>query len=109
RSVAFARRALAVHTMVRDTASIARVENNLGMALMRQGLLGAAEESLLRSLRLCEELGLERGRSHVLLSLGELCCRRAELHRAETILMEAMALAERVQERMTLAAAHQLL
>ena len=110
RALEYARKALAIHALFRDEASIARVENNVALALMRQGVLDRrAEDCLTRSLERCRRLGLETGRSHVLLSLGELHGRRGEFGQADVALAEALRLAERLGEHMTLAAGYQLL
>jgi tetratricopeptide (TPR) repeat protein len=110
RALEYARKALAIHSLFRDEASLARVENNVALALMRQGVLDSrAEDHLARSLERCRRLGLETGRSHVLLSLGELHGRRGQFEQADVALAEALELAERLGERMTLASGYQLL
>jgi tetratricopeptide (TPR) repeat protein len=87
---------------------MARVKNNLGVLLMRQGDLDGANRHLEGSLALCDELGLVQGKSHALLSLAELNLAREALDEAEGLIDEAAALSEKLGELMTLAAALQL-
>ncbi len=109
RSLTFAKKALGIHSMVKDEALLARVENNLGLTLMRLGMLDAAEERLTRSFELCVRLHLERGRSHVLLTMGELQSQLGDFDKAEVLVYEAIELAGRLDERMTLATGNQWL
>jgi tetratricopeptide (TPR) repeat protein len=105
----YSHKALALHALDHDQSPTAITENNLGLILMRQGRLDAAEVHFGRSLALCEEHQLERGKAHVLLSLGELHLVRRQADKAERFCAEARTLSERLGERMTLGVAHQFL
>ena len=108
RATTSAQKALVLHDLLRDQLALARAENNLGVALMRLGKLSAAELHLERSLELCEQIGIERGRSHVLLSLGELYLVKGDHGKAVEWVDAAKALTRDLGEQVTLAAAHQL-
>jgi tetratricopeptide (TPR) repeat protein len=54
------------------TANLARAENDYGVHLMRSGQWERAEEMIRASLDHYEELGVGSGRTHALLSMGEL-------------------------------------
>ena len=105
---AHSRKALALHGMVRDQRALARAENNLADVLLRQGDLKGAERHFTSALRQCEELGIEQGRSHVLLSLAEVEIGRGALARAEEWLAAADDFARRMRERRNQAKVHQL-
>ncbi len=109
KAATYSHKALALASLERDQASVAVTENNLGLVLLRQGQLAAAEVHLRRSLEICDALRLQTGKSHVLLSLGELFILRHSYEDAERQFVEAATLAGRLGERMTLALAHQLL
>lgn len=81
-----------------------KVENDLGHLLMEQGDLGRAEQRLQSALRSFTELGVERFRSYVLLSLGELRYRQGRYDEGLELAEEAVVLAQRFNERRTLAA-----
>jgi len=103
-----AQRAIALHSVARDRTMLARSENNLGVLLIEQGRFPEAANHLHRALELCADLGIESGRSHVVLSLAELEIARGNVDDARSFLAEARALARRQQESLTLAYAHQL-
>jgi tetratricopeptide (TPR) repeat protein/DNA-binding XRE family transcriptional regulator len=108
-AVVEAQRASRLYAMDRDVRSMARVENNLGFVLLRQGKLDAAEAHLARALELCEERGLERqGKAYVLCSLAELHIARSRLDEAEECLREVVGIAESHGETGTLAQAWRL-
>jgi tetratricopeptide (TPR) repeat protein len=104
-----AQRALAISSMQRDLQNVARIENNLGLVLMKQGDYDGAKTHLESSLDVCKQVGLERGRAHVLLSLGELHSNRGELALAEGYFEDAAVLAQSLGEKLTLALAHEFL
>jgi tetratricopeptide (TPR) repeat protein len=79
-------------------SDLARVENDIGMMLMAQGDLARAEVYLLSALRRFEEVGLERLRSHLLLSLAELRQRQGRLDESIELAQRATDLAERLTE-----------
>lgn len=108
RATNYSQKALVLHDLLRDQFALARAENNLGLALMRLGKLGAAQLHMERSLELCRQIGIERGRSHVLLSLAELHLVKGEHDRASDWVDNAKALSRSLGEQATLAAAHQL-
>ncbi len=103
-----AQRAIALHSVARDRTMLARSENNLGVLLIEQGRFDEAAGHLHRALELCADLGIEGGRSHVVLSLAELAIARGDGDDARSFLAEARALARRQSEALTLAFAHQL-
>jgi tetratricopeptide (TPR) repeat protein len=108
RATAAAQKALVLHDLLRDQLALARAENNLGVSLMRLGKLSAAQLHMERSLELCRQTGIERGRSHVLLSLAELHLVKGEHDRALEWAENAKTLSRSLGEHATLAAAHQL-
>lgn len=108
-------RAVALYEVGQDlrpattSLSMLRAENDLGLALMRQGDLDRAGDLLESSLRRCDRSGVDRARSHVLLSLAELRQLQGRSEEAIKLIDEAIELAGRLSENMALAAAHQQL
>jgi tetratricopeptide (TPR) repeat protein len=102
----FATRSVALLEALRDRVSLARSENNLGLILMARGELPEARKHLDRSLELSDETDLKVGRSHVLLSLCELCLQENNIEQASEFAHEALALAERLHEGANIAQAH---
>jgi tetratricopeptide (TPR) repeat protein len=90
-------------------SDLARVENDLGLQLLRQGDLSRAEELLLSSIRRYEQGGLERRLSRSLLTLGELRQRQGRLDEAVTATEQARDLAERLDETQARAVSHRQL
>jgi len=109
RSRAYAQKAITIHELLHDRLSVARAENNLGLVFMRQGELEQAREHLNRSLSICDEVGVEVGKSHVLLSLAELDLIDHDPDGARRRVEEALALAEAGSETANLGAGHQML
>ena len=109
RAVEFTHKALALYTLEHDAALLARGENELGLLLMRKGQMGRAEEAFRAALAHIEEAKTEVAKSHVLLSLGELYAKTGRTHDAVNTVKEAMALAKRLGETLTLVAGHQLM
>lgn len=109
RSRAYAQKAITIHELLHDRLSVARAENNLGLVLIRQGQPVLAREHLNRSLSICEEIGVEVGKSHVLLSLAELDLIGRDPDGARRRAEEVVELAERSNESATLGEAHQML
>jgi tetratricopeptide (TPR) repeat protein/DNA-binding XRE family transcriptional regulator len=109
RSRAYAQKAITIHELLHDRLSVARAENNLGLVFMRQGDLDQAREHLNRSLSICDEVGVEVGKSHVLLSLAELDLIGHDPDGARRRVEEAIELAETSNENATLGAGHQML
>jgi tetratricopeptide (TPR) repeat protein len=73
---------------------------------MARGELDAARVHLDRSLELCDEADLEFGRSHVLLSLCELSMQEGNVDQAHELALQALELAERLEEGASIAEAH---
>jgi tetratricopeptide (TPR) repeat protein/DNA-binding XRE family transcriptional regulator len=90
-------------------SDLARVENDLGLQLLRQGDLARADELLMSSLRRLQERGLERRLSRVLLTLGELRQRQGRLEEAVVLTEQARELAERLEETHALAVSYRQL
>jgi tetratricopeptide (TPR) repeat protein/DNA-binding XRE family transcriptional regulator len=105
----YSQRALGLYEMQHNGEALAYVENNLGMVLMKLGQLGAAERHLQASLAAFESLGLERNKSHVLLTLSDLQLARDDAQAAQEYAQRALALAERNREQLTEARANQSL
>jgi tetratricopeptide (TPR) repeat protein len=108
-AAAYSHKALALHEMQDNREALAFSENNLALVLIKQGQLAAAENHLRKSLAVFEELGLDRRKSNVLLSLSELSMKRGEIDEARRVAESALELAERNHESMTVALAHQTL
>ena len=109
RSRVYAQKAVTIHELLHDRLSVARAENNLGLVLMKQGELELAREHLDRSLSICDETGVEVGKSHVLMSLAELDMIGHDPDGARRRLLEALELGERNRESGSIAQAHQQL
>ncbi len=105
----YSQKAIAVHELLNDGLSVARAENNLGMVLMRQGLLELAREHILRSVDLSTKAGVEAVTALTLLSLAELDMQSGDPHGAREHLEQARAMAERCDKMGAVGFAHQLL
>jgi tetratricopeptide (TPR) repeat protein len=90
-------------------SDLARVENDLGLMLLRQGDLSRAEELLMSALERYQHGGLERKRSRVLLTLGELRQRQGRLDEALAVVQSAGELAEQLGETHALGNSHRQL
>jgi tetratricopeptide (TPR) repeat protein len=84
-----------------------RAEGDLGVRYLAQGDLARAEELLGAALDHLAETGVERLRSRGLLSMAELRRAQDRLDEAIALIDEAIALAERFEEQIALAMAHQ--
>ncbi|HXN90071.1 MAG TPA: helix-turn-helix transcriptional regulator [Candidatus Sulfotelmatobacter sp.] len=102
----YAQRALQIHETLSDRMSLARSENNLGLLLLRGGNPAAAKPHIERALLLFEEVGVETGKSHILLSSAELALAKHELGTAEDFARQGLELAGRLGENATVAEAH---
>lgn len=109
RAASYSHKALALAGMQQDRLAVARAENNLGLVLMKQGDLDAAERHIRTSLDAFDEVQVEREKSHVLLSLGELYLQREAYEPAEAYFGQALDLARRQGESMTAGLAMQFL
>jgi tetratricopeptide (TPR) repeat protein len=102
-------RSVALLEVLRDRAALARAENELAMVLMRRHDFAGAREHLDRSLELSDENDLEFNKSRALISQCELALQEGDVERAARLGREALELAERVEDRATLAEAHEWL
>ncbi|HZQ48779.1 MAG TPA: tetratricopeptide repeat protein [Candidatus Dormibacteraeota bacterium] len=102
----FATRAITLFEVLRDQRNLAVSENNLGLILMSKGDRDRGGEHLDRSLELHDEVDLELGRAHVLLSLSDLNLEEGNVARAREFAHQALDLAERLEERPNVAEAH---
>ncbi|MFI4978647.1 MAG: helix-turn-helix domain-containing protein, partial [Solirubrobacterales bacterium] len=109
RAIEYTHKALALYALEHDTALQANGQNELGLLLMRQGQMERAEEAFRAALAYLGEAGTERMKSHVLLSLGELQLRTGHSAGGIQIVKEALELAKRHDERLSLASGHVLL
>jgi len=105
-STRYSQKAIALNEMLRDRYSGGMAENNLGLALLNLSQFDAAEEHLNRSLQLLDEIGRERGKGNVLLSVAELDLARGRVEEAQVAAEEGLDLATRTGERATEADAH---
>jgi tetratricopeptide (TPR) repeat protein len=105
----YAQKALTIHETLNDRISQAGALNNLGYMLVRLGEFASARRHLDHSLRMFEELGVEAGKSVVLMSFADLEFAEGDLERASEMARGALELATRLTEAATLAEAHVLL
>jgi tetratricopeptide (TPR) repeat protein len=101
-------KALALAEVGNEPAVIARIENNVGSALIGLDELEAAGAHLRRSMEICEQIGLDVGRGHVLCSLAELEIANGDADRADANVKAALSLTARLGEALTEADAYQL-
>jgi tetratricopeptide (TPR) repeat protein/DNA-binding XRE family transcriptional regulator len=106
-AVSYAQKALALYEMQGNREAQAWVENNLGLVLLKLDQIEQGERHLQNALTIFEELGLQRRKSNLLLSLAELEMTRSAYARAEVYARKALASAEASEELMTAALAHQ--
>ena len=102
----------AVENELRPVAAqtaLPRVENDLAMLLIRQGLFDRAEELVVSALDRLARAGVDRLRSYIMLTLGEVRMRQGRLHEALGTTEQAMDLASRHEEMMAVAEGHQQL
>jgi len=91
------------------SANLARAENDYGVHLMRAGRYERAEEMIRAALQHYVEIGVESGRTHALLSMGELRMLTNQLNEAVDWTVRAIGVSRRLGETVTLAAGHQQL
>ena len=109
-SMASAQRALALYSAHSAQADLARLENDLGDLLLKQGQLEPAERHLRNALDAFTALGEQRrGPNYTLLGLGELAIARGRHSEAASLLAAAKEGATKLDEKVALACAHQLL
>ena len=109
RAIEFVHRAISLYSIEDDAAMTARAENELGLLLMRERQFERAEVLFLSALRHLGSSGTEIGRSHVMLSLGEVYLAAARLGEAVAIIRDAIERAHRQEEPLAESAGHQLL
>jgi len=105
----FAIRAVEVHELLNDRLSVARAETNLALILLRNAEPRDAEKRLARALGIFHEAKQEHGRSNIHLALSEAALAQGRLGEATNHAREAVSLAESLNERTSLADAHELL
>jgi tetratricopeptide (TPR) repeat protein len=108
-AIEYTYKALALYALEQDKALLARGENELGLLLMRQGHMARAEGAFHTALAHFEEAGIERAKSHVLLSLSELQLKTGRYEDGVATAKRAIVLAEQLDEKLALAAGHELL
>lgn len=109
RAIEFTHKALALYALEHDTALQAMGQNELGLLLMRQGLMERAEEAFRAALVYLGQAGTERIKSHVLLSIGELQLRVGRFADGIQVVKDAIDLAKRLDEHLAVAGGHELL
>jgi tetratricopeptide (TPR) repeat protein len=109
RAIEYTYKALALYALEHDKALVANGENELGMLLMRQGQMDRAGDAFRAALAHLEESGTERGRSHVMHSLGELLLRTGQYNEGIQTVKKAVDLAKRLDERIAQVDCHDLL
>lgn len=108
-AIAAAQRSLALYSLDADRSALARLENDLGDILLKQGQLEAAETHLKNALRSFSELGIEaRGPNYSLLGLAEISIAKQQPEEARALLEEALSAGERQREALVVGCAHQL-
>lgn len=113
--IELASRAVALYAVENDLRpaparmDLPRIENDLGLMLLRDGQLPRAEELFRSALRRIDEAGAEHVRGYVLLSLAEVCSLQSKHDDALELIASTIELAERLEERLTLANAYQQL
>jgi tetratricopeptide (TPR) repeat protein len=105
----FAIRAIEVHELLNDRLSVARAETNMALILLRQAQPLDAEKRLARALAIFRQEKQEHGRSNIHLALSEAALAQGRLDEAANHAREAGSLAESLNERTSLADAHELL
>lgn len=105
----YAQRAVHVHELLNDRLSIGRAETNLALVLMRLRRFPSAETHLDHALAIFEQESVERGRSHVLLALASVKIERQEIEAAERYAEAGHRLAQKLDERTSLAEANESL
>jgi tetratricopeptide (TPR) repeat protein len=103
-------RSLALYGLQSDLSSMARAEVNLSELLRLEGQFATAEEHIQRSLRYCDEHGVDRrNRSYATVGLAKLRFDQGREGEAEELAEVAGRLAEERGEMLSLATALQLL
>lgn len=102
-------RALALYQLQADFASISRAETNLSALLVEAGDFDSAEEHLHRSLRCCDEHGVDRfNRTAATLGLAQLRLMQGRLEEADALTSQSIEMSEDGGEVLNLALARHL-
>lgn len=102
-------RALGLYSLQADFSSMARAEVNTGELLISEGRLSSAEEHLERSLRHCDEDGVDRrNRTYAMVGLAKLRLRQGRSAEVDSLTAVAIELAEQRGEKLSLATALQI-
>ncbi len=107
RAVHFSRTAHDVRGEI--SPNLARLENDFGDLLIRTSRWERGEEMITAALEHFADSGVEAGRSYALLSMGDLRARQEKVDEALTWTHEAIELAERLGETVSLALGYQQL
>jgi tetratricopeptide (TPR) repeat protein len=102
-------RAVEVHELLNDRLSIGRAETNLALIMLRDGRQLEAQQRLVRALGIFRETKQDHGRSIIHLALSEAALSQGNLDEAVRQATEAATLAQSLNERASLADAHELL
>src|SRR5258708_35632417 len=102
----YANRSVALLEVVRDRASLARIENDLGLLMMDKGDHRGAHVHLDRTLDLTPDAEPEAGRAAMILSLSELSLQEGNVDAAAELAEQGLRLAEQAQEGGAAAEAH---
>ncbi|HEY8761261.1 MAG TPA: tetratricopeptide repeat protein [Candidatus Dormibacteraeota bacterium] len=103
-------RALGLYELQSDMSSVARAEVNLSELLRVEGQLTTAEDHIQRSLRYCDEHGVDRrNRTFATVGLARLRFDQGRESEVEALVEDAIRLAEERGENLSLATALQLL
>jgi tetratricopeptide (TPR) repeat protein len=103
-------RALGLYELQSDMSSMARAEVNLSELLRIEGQFATAEDHVQRSLRYCDEYGVDRrNRSYATVGLAKLRFDQGRDGEVEELVEAAIRLAEERGESLSLATALQLL
>jgi tetratricopeptide (TPR) repeat protein len=97
-AVQYSRRAMNVFEILHDRLAITMVENNLACLLFKQGDTDAALRHAQTSLQMADELGMESGKAHVLMTLAELELAQDRFAAAEQYARAALDAARRARE-----------
>jgi len=102
----YAQRAMTIHETLNDRISLARTQNNLGEMLLMAGDKAGARTHLEQAIRRFEEAGVEVNKAAILLSLAELELADSRPDEAQRWANEAIELATRMSEEMSVSDAH---
>ncbi len=102
-------RALALYSLQADYSSMARAEVNLSELLILEGRLASAEDHLKRSLRYCDEDGVDRrNRTYAMVGLARLRLRQGRSADVDSLTARTIELSEQRGENLSLATALQV-